>query len=153
MKLTGIHFLLSYQCTYECDHCFLWGSPQARGTMTLAQIRNVLQQAKALGRLNRITRVLSHHGIAVEKVAGQAHVVHADLGYGTQPLDGILDRGGPVAIGDDASFETHGGCISQPLDQNGVEQEWLAALEAVNPIPYGLPYPAHAKIPPSPGPG
>lgn len=54
MKLTGIHFLLSYQCTYECDHCFLWGSPQARGTMTLAQVRNVLQQAKALGSVSTI---------------------------------------------------------------------------------------------------
>jgi hypothetical protein len=49
MKLTGIHFLLSYRCTDECDHCFLWSSPQAGGTMTLAQIRDVLHQAKALG--------------------------------------------------------------------------------------------------------
>ncbi len=54
MKLTGIHFLLSYQCTYECDHCFLWGSPQARGTMTLAQVRDVLAQAKALGSVSSV---------------------------------------------------------------------------------------------------
>ena len=49
MKLTGVHFLLSYRCTDECDHCFVWGSPQAGGTMTLAQIRDVLRQAKDLG--------------------------------------------------------------------------------------------------------
>jgi hypothetical protein len=49
MKLTGIHLLLSYRCTDECDHCFLWGSPQARGTMTLAQVRDVLRQAQELG--------------------------------------------------------------------------------------------------------
>ncbi len=49
MKLKGVHFLLSYRCTDECDHCFVWGSPNAGGTMTIAQIRDVLQQAKALG--------------------------------------------------------------------------------------------------------
>lgn len=54
MKLTGIHFLLSYRCTDECDHCFLWGSPQARGTMTLAQIRDVLRQAKDLGTVGMV---------------------------------------------------------------------------------------------------
>jgi hypothetical protein len=48
MRLTGIHFLLSYKCTDECDHCFLWSSPWAKGTMTLAQIEDVLHQAKAL---------------------------------------------------------------------------------------------------------
>jgi hypothetical protein len=54
MKLTGIHFLLSYRCTDECDHCFLWGSPQARGTMTLAQIRDVLRQAADLGTVEMV---------------------------------------------------------------------------------------------------
>jgi hypothetical protein len=54
MKLTGIHFLLSYRCTDECDHCFVWGSPQASGTMTLAQIRDVLQQAVDLGTVEMV---------------------------------------------------------------------------------------------------
>jgi hypothetical protein len=54
MKLTGIHFLLSYRCTDECDHCFLWGSPRARGTMTLAQVQDVLQQARDLGTVKTI---------------------------------------------------------------------------------------------------
>lgn len=54
MKLTGIHFLLSYRCTDECDHCFVWSSPQARGTMTLAQIQDVLQQAKDLGTVEMV---------------------------------------------------------------------------------------------------
>jgi hypothetical protein len=54
MRLTGIHFLLSYRCTDECDHCFLWGSPRAGGTMTLAQVRDVLQQAKDLGTVKSI---------------------------------------------------------------------------------------------------
>jgi len=54
MSLTGIHFLLSYRCIDECDHCFLWSSPKAKGTMTLAQIRDVLGQAKDLGTVETV---------------------------------------------------------------------------------------------------
>jgi hypothetical protein len=46
--LTGAHFLLSYKCDSECDHCFLYSGPRAKGTFTLAQIR------KALGELVKI---------------------------------------------------------------------------------------------------
>jgi hypothetical protein len=54
MKLSGIHFLLSYRCTEECDHCFVWSSPRAGGTMTLAQVRDVLRQAKELGSVEMV---------------------------------------------------------------------------------------------------
>ncbi|HSK86809.1 MAG TPA: radical SAM protein [Anaerolineales bacterium] len=49
MKLEGLHILLTYQCIYECDHCFVWGSPRQTGTLTLAQIEQILGQAKAAG--------------------------------------------------------------------------------------------------------
>jgi hypothetical protein len=49
IKLDGLHLLLSYQCTFECDHCFVWGSPWQTGTMTLATIRRILDQAKTTG--------------------------------------------------------------------------------------------------------
>jgi len=49
MKLSGLHLLLTYQCNFECDHCFVWGSPSQSGTMTLRDIRHMLQQAKQLG--------------------------------------------------------------------------------------------------------
>jgi MoaA/NifB/PqqE/SkfB family radical SAM enzyme len=49
MKLSGLHILLTYQCTFECDHCFAWGSPRQSGTLTLAQITDILQQAKDAG--------------------------------------------------------------------------------------------------------
>jgi len=49
MKLTGLHLLLTYKCTYECDHCFVWGSPWQRGTMTLQMIHRALRQAEELG--------------------------------------------------------------------------------------------------------
>lgn len=49
MKLEGIHILLTYQCTFECDHCFVWGSPWQHGTLTLEQIKLILEQAKEAG--------------------------------------------------------------------------------------------------------
>ncbi len=42
MKLEGLHILLTYQCTYECDHCFVWGSPWQTGTLTFEQIEKIL---------------------------------------------------------------------------------------------------------------
>jgi len=43
--LKGIHFLLSYACNYECDHCFLYCSPNSQGTFTFDQISRVLDEA------------------------------------------------------------------------------------------------------------
>jgi len=47
--LTGIHCLLTYKCNLECDHCFLYSGPHAEGTMTLPQIRNVLDESRRIG--------------------------------------------------------------------------------------------------------
>jgi len=47
--LTGLHFLLTYACTSECDHCFVYSSPTAAGTFTLSQVRQVLDEAQRLG--------------------------------------------------------------------------------------------------------
>lgn len=49
MKLEGLHILLTYQCTFACDHCFVWGSPWQSGVLTLEQVENILQQAKDAG--------------------------------------------------------------------------------------------------------
>jgi MoaA/NifB/PqqE/SkfB family radical SAM enzyme len=49
MKLTGLHLLLTYQCTFECDHCFVWGSPFQNGTMTLKDIHQILESGQELG--------------------------------------------------------------------------------------------------------
>jgi MoaA/NifB/PqqE/SkfB family radical SAM enzyme len=46
MKLSGLHILLTYQCTFECDHCFVWGSPRQRGVLSLEQIEGILEQAQ-----------------------------------------------------------------------------------------------------------
>jgi organic radical activating enzyme len=49
MKLNSLHLLLTYQCTFECDHCFVWGSPWQNGTMTIKTVRNILSQATEAG--------------------------------------------------------------------------------------------------------
>jgi hypothetical protein len=49
IRLEGIHFLVTYRCTYACDHCFVWGSPDAEQAMTLAQLTSVIDQAAQLG--------------------------------------------------------------------------------------------------------
>ncbi len=46
--LTGIHILMTYKCPLECDHCFLYSSPRAQGTMTLPQVRSVLSEARRI---------------------------------------------------------------------------------------------------------
>lgn len=49
MKLSGLHILITYQCTCECDHCFVWSSPRQHGALSLDQITEVLRQAKDAG--------------------------------------------------------------------------------------------------------
>jgi len=49
MILSGLHLLWTYQCTFECDHCFAWGSPWQTGTMTLEKLGDILGQAEELG--------------------------------------------------------------------------------------------------------
>lgn len=49
LELGGIHFLVTYRCTYACEHCFVWGSPDAEQTMTLAQLESVIDQAAGCG--------------------------------------------------------------------------------------------------------
>ena len=47
--LKGIHFLLSYKCDSECDHCFVYSSPQAKGTFTLDQMKGVFDALAKIG--------------------------------------------------------------------------------------------------------
>ncbi len=79
MKLSGLHILLTYQCTYECDHCFVWGSPRQTGTLTLEQIEQILLQAKNAG----VTSVYFEGGEPFLYYAILVQSVHkaADMGF------------------------------------------------------------------------
>jgi len=52
--LSGLHLLLTYECNYECDHCFVWGGPAQIGTMTLETVEHILAQATELGSIEWI---------------------------------------------------------------------------------------------------
>lgn len=52
--LSEIHFLLTYQCNFECDHCFLYCSPQSQGTFTIQQVDDVLKEAQKIGTIKTI---------------------------------------------------------------------------------------------------
>jgi hypothetical protein len=79
MKLDGLHILLTYQCNYECDHCFVWGSPRQTGTLTLKQIEAILIQARDAG----ITSIYFEGGEAFLYYAVLVRAVHraADMGF------------------------------------------------------------------------
>ncbi len=52
--LSGLHLLLTYQCTFQCDHCFVWGGPFQTGTMTLDTVDHILAEADRLGTIEWI---------------------------------------------------------------------------------------------------
>jgi len=52
--LSGLHLLLTYECNYECNHCFVWGGPSQIGTMTVESIEHILCEADALGTVDWI---------------------------------------------------------------------------------------------------
>lgn len=54
IELNGLHILLTYTCNYECDHCFVWGSPWQRGVLTSARILEILDQARDTGTIREI---------------------------------------------------------------------------------------------------
>ena len=52
--LTGVHFLTTYACNFECDHCFLYSRPGAGGTFTIGQIRSLLDECVRIGTIERV---------------------------------------------------------------------------------------------------
>lgn len=52
--LTGVHFLLTLNCNFECDHCFLFSRPGAGCTFTIGRIRNLLDELKKTGTIESV---------------------------------------------------------------------------------------------------
>ena len=109
MQLSGLHFLLTYQCTFECDHCFVWGSPWQNGTFTLANLRQVFRQAHDAG----VTSVYFEGGepflyyAALLAAVREAHALGLEVGivsntYWATSVDDALEWLRPLAglVGD-----------------------------------------------------
>ena len=46
MSMKELDLLLTYKCNMECDHCFVFGSPDAKGVMKISDIREILSEAQ-----------------------------------------------------------------------------------------------------------
>jgi hypothetical protein len=47
-SLASVHFLITYGCSSECDHYFLWGSARRQSSMTASQVDQFLYQVVSL---------------------------------------------------------------------------------------------------------
>ncbi len=54
MPLQSVHIVLTYRCIYECDHCFLHCGPYQPGSMTLAELEGLLEQAAAIDGVTKV---------------------------------------------------------------------------------------------------
>jgi MoaA/NifB/PqqE/SkfB family radical SAM enzyme len=137
MKLTGLHILLTYQCTFECEHCFVWGSPRQKGALTLEQVQEILTQAQDAGVqsiyfeggepflfyaiLARGVRLASEMGFSVGIVSNAywANTV-ADAMENLQPFAGRIDD---LTVSSD-QFHC-GECIGECPQNAIVAAKWL----------------------------
>jgi len=54
MPINELDLLLTYKCNFECDHCFVFGSPEAKGVMKISGIQEILKQAGKIGSIEWI---------------------------------------------------------------------------------------------------
>ena len=116
--LTGIHFLLSYKCDSECDHCFVYSSPKAKGTFTLNQMKKVFNELSKIETIEWIYfeggepflfYPLMHEGIRVAHDMGFRTGIVTNAYWATSEEDAALwlkplhDLGvSDISISDDA---------------------------------------------------
>ncbi len=55
MSLKSVHFLLTYACNFECDHCFLYCSPSAQGSFTLDQLEQVFCEIRKVKTITSVS--------------------------------------------------------------------------------------------------
>jgi len=51
MSISGLHLLQTYQCNFECDHCFVYSSPKAKGIMKISDIKRILDESQRIGNI------------------------------------------------------------------------------------------------------
>lgn len=54
MPINELDLLLTYKCNLQCDHCFVFGNPDAKGVMKLTDINDILNQADRTGNIEWI---------------------------------------------------------------------------------------------------
>ena len=84
-SLTGVHFLISYQCSAECDHCVIWGTPRRDSGMTVALVDRFLDEIASLG---TVTSVCAEGGESFTRYPVLLHLMRrgTELGLGVSAL-------------------------------------------------------------------
>lgn len=55
MAVTSLHLLLTYECPFECEHCFVWSGPDAQGgTLSVPDLREIVREATKTGTVDSI---------------------------------------------------------------------------------------------------
>jgi hypothetical protein len=78
-SLTSIHFLITYGCSAECDHCFIWGTPRRSAAMTVEQVDLFLDQVQAVG---TVTGVCAEGGESFTRYDVVLHFLRAATARG-----------------------------------------------------------------------
>jgi len=122
--LTGIHILLTYSCTSECDHCFLNCSPTARGTFTVSHLAEAIREASKISSIEWVYfeggepflfYPLMLHGIRIARDLGLETGVVTNSYWATSPENAVLwlqplrELGvGDLSLSDDAFHHGEG---------------------------------------------
>lgn len=54
MAVEQLHVLLTYACNFECDHCFVYSGPDAPGTFSIGQLRDLLDQSRDVASIDYV---------------------------------------------------------------------------------------------------
>lgn len=91
-----IHILLTYTCTFSCDHCFWYSGPDAEGTFTLSDLDRVFRE---IARIKPVERVyfeggepflfypLLLEGVRMARTAGLKTGIVTNAYWATSPED------------------------------------------------------------------
>jgi len=97
--LKGIHFLLTYTCNFQCDHCFLYCHPFAKGVFSIHQIKDALDEFKKVESITSIGfeggEAFLYHPLLVESIRlanerGFSTSIQTNSYWATSKEDAIL---------------------------------------------------------------
>lgn len=96
--LTGIHILLTYRCTCECDHCFLHCGPRRAGAFTIPQLRILFDEIARIGTIQTVYfeggEPFLHYatlveGVRMARAAGLETGIVTNAYWATSPEDAL----------------------------------------------------------------
>jgi organic radical activating enzyme len=110
-----MHVLLTYRCSLRCEHCYVHGSPRARGTFTISQVGALLREAARLPGLEWIIFE-----------GGEPFLRYQLLLQSIQRARQFAFKVGVITNGYFGRDETTAARFLEPLHQLGVQRLWVS---------------------------